>query len=77
MLVSRNRRPPTRIQSSPMHGFLLLARSTLVMVLALAAAVLVNVAGGNLADRTGFAGTGEPRLVWDLAWFFLGGALAA
>lgn len=38
---------------------------------------LVNLAGGALADLTGFPAAGEGRLAWDLGWVFVAGSLAA
>lgn len=49
--------------------------SLLAMMLACAAALLVNLAGGALADLAGFPGGGG-RLGWDLGWFFVAGVLA-
>lgn len=51
-------------------------RSLLAMALAFVVVVLINVAGGELADTTGFPGGGQARLAWDLVWFFIAGMLA-
>jgi hypothetical protein len=56
---------------------LLVLRSLLAMTLAFVVVVLVNLAGGELADATGFPQAGEARLAWDLAWVFLAGMFAA
>lgn len=56
--------------------FLLALRSLLTMVVAFAMVCLVNMAGGELADWTGFPPAGEARLVWDLGWVFIAGVLA-
>ena len=52
-------------------------RSLLAMASAFAVAVLVNWAGGELADATEFTGGNQSRLAWDLAWVIVAGVLAA
>jgi hypothetical protein len=59
------------------RGSWLALRSLLAMASALAVLLLVNLAGGALADRTGSPAAGEARLAWDLGWFFVAGSLAA
>jgi hypothetical protein len=59
------------------RGFSLALRSLLAMGSALAVLPLVNLAGGALADSTGFPAGGEARLAWDLGWVFIAGSLAA
>lgn len=61
----------------PLKLFLLALRSLLTMTLAFVVVVLVNLAGGGLADASGFPEGGEARLAWDLAWVFLAGMFAA
>lgn len=46
-------------------------RSLLAFVLALALLPLVNLAGGELADRFDLAGGGTGRLAWDLGWLLV------
>lgn len=55
---------------SPKRGLLL----ALCSLLAFSVVILVNLAGGELADFTGFPHAGEGRLAWDLGWFFFAGA---
>ena len=62
---------------SPRNIVLLALRSLLAMALAFAMLVLVNQAGGELADLTGFPAGGGHRLAWDLACVFVSGVLAA
>lgn len=59
------------------RGPSLALRSLLAMTLAFVVVVLVNLAGGELADATGFPEGGEARLAWDLTWVFLAGMSAA
>ena len=56
---------------------LLVLRSLLAMALAFSVLSLANLAGGALADMTGFPEAGEGRLAWDLGWVFIAGVLAA
>lgn len=56
---------------------LLVLRSLLAIALAFPVLSLVSLAGGALADLTGFPDAGEGRLVWDLGWVFIAGVLAA
>ena len=59
------------------RGPSLVVRSLLAMALAFVVVVLVNLAGGELADATGFPQAGQARLAWDLGWVFLAGMFAA
>jgi len=56
---------------------LLVLHSLLAIALAFPVLSLANLAGGALADLTGFPDAGEGRLVWDLGWVFIAGVLAA
>lgn len=59
------------------RGSWLALRSLLAIGAGLFALPLVNLAGGALADLTGFPMVGEGRLAWDLGWVFVAGSLAA
>lgn len=62
---------------SPKQRLLLATRSLLALAAAFAVFALANVAGGELADRTGFPEGNDARLGWDLAWVFIAGVVAA
>ncbi|HEX7802674.1 MAG TPA: hypothetical protein VF471_07960 [Pseudoxanthomonas sp.] len=59
------------------RGSWLALRSLLAIGAGLVVLPLVNLAGGALADLTGFPAAGEGRLAWDLGWLFTAGSLAA
>lgn len=59
------------------RGSWLALRSLLAIAAGLAVLPLVNLAGGALADLTGFPAAGEGRLAWDLGWVFVAGSLGA
>ncbi|WP_226467495.1 hypothetical protein [Luteimonas panaciterrae] len=51
-------------------------RSLLAIALALAAVVVINLLGGELADWFGLPPGGDGRLAWDLGWVIASGTAA-
>lgn len=58
-------------------GFPIALRSLFALVSAFVVVVLINLGGGELADKTGFPDGGEARLAWDLGGVFIAGVFAA